>query len=777
MPGSLHQSSHEASRPRKRLIVCCDGTWQASDKTYGITPSNIAKLSRMIDREDRDPEDDRVIPQVVYYQSGVGTGTAGPLAVGYEGSVGAGLSENVSTAYHYLSTNFHAKNRHEGFTNDEIFLFGFSRGAYTARVLCGLVTEMGLLRPQQLHEFPRAFEIYKKLSKMAAKKTDKGKPFIDWMDYFVGDLPASDRDFWHGLRVSSKMYDNVKVKAIGVWDTVGALGLPESWFSRTFPFFTKPFQFHNTGLNTNVENAFQALALDEHRGAFPPTLWYLPKRLLGDPNCPNLKQCWFPGFHDSIGGGGAKLQTWATQWFPKLMNWLMPDTSEMHEVTLAWMCDQINGLLRFDRRAVEDVLLQHGKTRGNWAACKEIDNAKLGWLIFYNPLAGSSHTRTPGQYYGEYRGCQTNETMHPSVYYRTNNVKRLHYTGRPLRERHVWAYSAWLPQFHFDVSIALAVLAKFFRLLTIGLYWLAAPVRAAFPNLWGYVSELWNLAGDLVHLTATALAHLGHLATMFPFTFFFLDEPLWRWQDKSTAPQKPDGASWVRGKVPPSVFLQDGQQEIHLQEWVIRESPAHDINFEKEMLPENFWKKLDKRNRDSIKRAEDSPDYRTQFWTRTEWNHRHDEPTKYSKYRSLHHHKQTTIPHPIHEFNRSIHNTLSDTHRVDEAADKIENEVRDNLYKVHDDLDSLSHDVRDGFNGAVGMAHDAVDKVLDDADALRHGAHDGFNDLHDGHDQGHNGFNGHDQSNPGKKNKKHAKHNGKHGEDDHLFNGGAVQYT
>lgn len=85
MPGSLHHSSHEASRPRKRLIVCCDGTWQASDKTYGITPSNIAKLSRMIDREDRDPEDDRVIPQVVYYQSGVGTGTAGPLAVGYEG--------------------------------------------------------------------------------------------------------------------------------------------------------------------------------------------------------------------------------------------------------------------------------------------------------------------------------------------------------------------------------------------------------------------------------------------------------------------------------------------------------------------------------------------------------------------------------------------------------------------------------------------------------------------------------------------------------------------
>lgn len=126
-------------------------------------------------------------------------------------------------AYHYLSTNFHAKNRHEGFTNDEIFLFGFSRGAYTARVLCGLVTEMGLLRPQQLHEFPRAFEIYKKLSKMAAKKTDKGKPFIDWMDYFVGSLPASDRDFWHGLRVSNKMYDNVKVKAIGVWDTVWTL--------------------------------------------------------------------------------------------------------------------------------------------------------------------------------------------------------------------------------------------------------------------------------------------------------------------------------------------------------------------------------------------------------------------------------------------------------------------------------------------------------------------------------------------------------------------------
>ncbi|GME35280.1 peptidoglycan binding domain containing protein [Neofusicoccum parvum] len=340
-------ATHPFPRPKKRLIVCCDGTWQASDKTYGTSPSNIAKLSRMIAHEDGD------IPQVVYYQSGVGTGSKGLIDITITGSLGIGLSENVSSAYHYLSTNFHAKND-SNFSNDEIFLFGFSRGAYTARVLSGLVTEMGLLKPQHLHEFPRAFEIYKTLSSKASKKINKDKSlsrkaakkakneelFLQWTDSVVGSLPTSDREFWHGL--STKTYGNVKIKAVGVWDTVGALGIPQSWLSEIIPGLNQRHQFHNTGLNTRIENAFQALALDEHRGAFPPTLWYLPEDLIGHPDCPNLKQCWFPGYHESIGGGGVKLQYDLASWFPYLMNLVMPDTSQMHEVTLAWIMAELD---------------------------------------------------------------------------------------------------------------------------------------------------------------------------------------------------------------------------------------------------------------------------------------------------------------------------------------------------------------------------------------------------------------------------------------------------
>ncbi|KAL1641941.1 hypothetical protein SLS58_005777 [Diplodia intermedia] len=739
------------SRPKKRLIVCCDGTWQASDKTYGTSPSNIAKLSRMIAREDGD------IPQVVYYQSGVGTGTWGVFDMGISGSFGIGLSENVASAYHYLSTNFHAGNHDGHFANDEIFLFGFSRGAYTARVLSGLVTEMGLLKPQHLHEFPRAFEIYKRLGSKAAKKVDKGKLFERWVDYFVGSLPTADREFWHELR--NKTYD-VKVKVVGVWDTVGALGIPDSWLSTIFPGLSKPYQFHSTGLNTKIENAFQALALDEHRGAFPPTLWFLPKHLLRRPDCPNLKQCWFPGYHESIGGGGVRMQSLLAQWFPHVMNRIMPDTSQIHEVTLAWMCDQVNGLLKFDDHVVQDMLLKHGKTRPDWAACKETD--MLQWLRFFKLSSfGGSRTRTPGRYFEH----QTNETMHPSVHFRTSEVKRLHYTGRPLRERFVWAYFAWLPQFHFNFATPLWLLGEAFRLLGVVLFFLGAPIRAFAPSVWEFASDLWDLGGDVVHMAAAAIAHLGRLGQRFPFAFCYLDEPLWRWQKRSTDPDKPDGASWVRRNVPCSVFFQNGQEQVHLQEWVIRESALHKTNFEKEMLPEHVWNKLDARNRQSIRHAEAAPDYRMQFWTRTDWAHRHDQPRlAHGPVR-----QHVTVPHPIHALHDTIHHAFGDARSVHDTAHRLEDRVSDDLrslpHKIQDALDSKTHLMHDGLRGAVGAVHGAADRAHDGIEGFRGRAHDKLNELQDDNGNVH----------LGRKSKKLGDSKGTSMDDDFLQNGGAVQ--
>lgn len=195
-----------------------------------------------------------------------------------EGSFGWGLSDNVASAYHYLSANFEQENgkgspdeedsNHKTYSNDEIFLFGFSRGAYTAHALGGLITEMGLLKPKYLNDFPRAYEIYKKLGKMAAPKDPSESPISSPISRYVSELTADEREFWNHLacdKEDGKAFRHVKIKAIGVWDTVrsssevtykpltciqvGALGIPDSPLTTIFPQVNGRYQFHNTSLN------------------------------------------------------------------------------------------------------------------------------------------------------------------------------------------------------------------------------------------------------------------------------------------------------------------------------------------------------------------------------------------------------------------------------------------------------------------------------------------------------------------------------------------------
>ncbi|KAK0642371.1 Uncharacterized protein DIS24_g9080 [Lasiodiplodia hormozganensis] len=142
----------------KRLIVCCDGTWYSADKGLDNIPSNVAQISRMIApfglRKTGTKKDEERIEQIVYYQTGVGSGPMGKIDSAWQGATGAGLEENVTTAYHYLANNYER--------GDEIFLFGFSRGAYTVRALAGMVTEMGLLWPQKLSHFPDLYKLYRR---------------------------------------------------------------------------------------------------------------------------------------------------------------------------------------------------------------------------------------------------------------------------------------------------------------------------------------------------------------------------------------------------------------------------------------------------------------------------------------------------------------------------------------------------------------------------------------------------------------------------------------
>jgi uncharacterized protein (DUF2235 family) len=242
----------------KRIVICCDGTWNTPDEQEGDALStNVVKMAHATRARD-----DQGVDQVIFYDRGVGTSRGADQFIG--GALGVGLSQNIEDAYRFLVDNY--------VEGDELFLFGFSRGAYTARSLAGLIRNCGLLRKLHSDKFQSAYEIYR--SKSPADKPD-GTGAVAF------------------IRKFSRPID--KIKFIGVWDTVGALGIPG-----LFNFLGREhFEFHDVRLSRIVENAFHALALDERRQPFLPTLWEQGEDMPGQ----TLEQVWFAGVHSNIGGG------------------------------------------------------------------------------------------------------------------------------------------------------------------------------------------------------------------------------------------------------------------------------------------------------------------------------------------------------------------------------------------------------------------------------------------------------------------------------------------
>ncbi len=246
----------------KRLVICCDGTWNRPDNAH---VTNIEKIARTIET---DPVDgDPPAQQMVLYLSGVGTsGYTVDRLLG--GAFGFGLFDNVRTGYRFLALNYDP--------GDEVFVFGFSRGAYTARSLVGMIGRVGLLTRESLiaDHLPEAVARYRR------KRPDRHS--------FHG---TSDQRF---KQVHS--HPDVQVTFLGVFDTVGALGVPGA--------FRRGHQFHDVNLSTSVRCARQALAVDEHRMKFEPALWESPPPDGSAPaSDPDVRQVWFEGAHSDVGGG------------------------------------------------------------------------------------------------------------------------------------------------------------------------------------------------------------------------------------------------------------------------------------------------------------------------------------------------------------------------------------------------------------------------------------------------------------------------------------------
>ena len=266
----------------KKLIICCDGTWnrpekQGKDNKYSVT--NVLKLMRAIRTNDDDG-----CHQVTYYDTGVGT-DRGVYDKYVGGLLGLGLSSHVKKAYRFLANNYE-----EG---DDLYFFGFSRGAYTVRVLGAMVGAVGLLHPKDLANLPEVFS------------------------YFRTPPHERERSPYHHFVINELNPRYAPIKFLGVWDTVGALGVPIpmlKWATR------RRVGFFNAGLGDHIEYAYHALAIDEKRRPFAPNLW--TKVDVRDDRSPRTKdvcQVWFPGVHSDVGGGNKdwRLSDEALHWMIK----------------------------------------------------------------------------------------------------------------------------------------------------------------------------------------------------------------------------------------------------------------------------------------------------------------------------------------------------------------------------------------------------------------------------------------------------------------------------
>lgn len=341
----------------KRLVLCCDGTWNRADQEHNHEPcpTNVVRLGYRVAKRDA-----QGVPQIVYYDQGVGTGNSLDRLSG--GALGRGLDDNIYDAYRFLIANYEQ--------GDELFFFGFSRGAFTARSVVGMVRKCGILASKHGRHYGEAIRLYR----------DEAKPMDSGPLGFRGDYCIYGKA-------------DLQVKFIGVWDTVGSLGIPLRglrWLTNT-----EKYVFHDTELSGAVTNAYQALAIDEHRAPFQPAVWeYNPAK---PKPWQHVEQVWFCGAHSDVGGGYERKRVEAS---PGL-------EPQLADLSLEWMIAKASSAgLAFD----QDVLATNPLDLQPLA---EIHDSKTG---FYN--LAPSYDRVMGLATIDKVQTQTpdaTQSLHPSV--------------------------------------------------------------------------------------------------------------------------------------------------------------------------------------------------------------------------------------------------------------------------------------------------------------------------------------------------------------------------
>lgn len=261
----------------KRIVCCFDGTW--NDDTTEAALTNVVRLRRAIR-----PVDDKGVRQLVRYIVGIGTGYEGRAAF-LIGASGIEVGDRIKAGYRFLVDHYD--------DGDEIYLFGFSRGAFEARSLAGFITRIGLAIRCSTFELDDAWAAYRNPS------SREGQALFN--------------------KVRQLTRHPIPIKCIGVWDTVGNIGNPFS--SRGI--VGRYVSFHDTRLAPTVKVGLHALSIDEVRGPFRPTFWTVPRG--GTlPAGQTVEQVWFAGCHADVGGGYAE--------------------TGLSDISLVWMAERVAAL-------------------------------------------------------------------------------------------------------------------------------------------------------------------------------------------------------------------------------------------------------------------------------------------------------------------------------------------------------------------------------------------------------------------------------------------------
>lgn len=243
----------------KNIVLCFDGTWNTPGDSASPTEDESTNVFEFYERVSATTEDGR--KQFKWYNKGVGTEWFNRVR---GGAFGLGLDKHIMDGYKILIQNYE--------DGDDIYLIGFSRGAYTARSLVGLIRNSGLLKNEDEDLIQRAYAVYRS---------------------------REDVDSEHAMAFRRANSRDINIKFVGVWDTVGALGVPLASFAN---FDAQQYGFHDTKLSSIVLNAYHAIAVDENREPYAATLWG-PQDARDKAKGQILEQEWFSGAHADIGGG------------------------------------------------------------------------------------------------------------------------------------------------------------------------------------------------------------------------------------------------------------------------------------------------------------------------------------------------------------------------------------------------------------------------------------------------------------------------------------------